>query len=148
MKEQIAARGALRIWEQDPETGLIRPVAYQENVITTQGKALLARAFVTATPSWPEYMAIGTGSTAAAAADTALQNEVIRGAIGDPTQDGPVAFLTWNIPSDVGVGETFREAGLVTAEAGGTLFNRVVLDTPYTKTATNLPIFTFEITFN
>lgn len=82
--------------------------------------------------TWPTHIAIGTGTTAAAAGDTTLETEILpdgvnRSAITSRTK--PSAKKV-RLQIQVGVGEangeTLTEVGAINAATGGILANRIV----------------------
>ncbi len=148
MREAIKILGRLIVSEIDPETGIARIVSVSDNTIMTAGRKLVAQLFGGGAVALPTYLAVGTGSTAVAASQTALVTEILRGAVTSRSYSDDTASLAYTVPSGTGVGNTFQEAGLFNAASGGTMFNRVLLTTAYTKTATNLPIFTFDLDFD
>ena len=81
------------------------------------------------------HLALGDGSTAASAVDTALVNEFFRGAFITVTNDtdyilkGRLFLATTDAN-----GQTIRELGVYSAAAGGELIARAVLGTSLAKT--------------
>lgn len=104
------------------------------NLVTTAGKAGVAgRIGGSGSPAAFTYIAIGTGTNAAAAGDTALQTEIASGGgsraaatvsltTTDTTNDTARAVLTFTFSSSFAV----TEAGLLNAASTGTLLNRQV----------------------
>ena len=83
--------------------------------------------------SEPTHLAIGTGTTAATATDTALETEVlpngaIRSAISSRTKPTPTS-IRQQILIGVGEanGESITEIGASNAATGGTFQNRIVI---------------------
>ncbi|WP_447978071.1 hypothetical protein [Candidatus Nitrospira bockiana] len=72
------------------------------------------------------HVAVGTGTLAVQASQTALHAEVARVAIVTMTRVGGVLTLTAYLPSVTANGSTLTEAGAMTAAGGGVLFSRVV----------------------
>lgn len=74
----------------------------------------------------PTHIALGTGTTAAAATDTTLVTEVERkSAAKSKSNTHTVAYSsTW--ATTEGNGNTFTEVGAINAASGGTLANRQV----------------------
>lgn len=140
--------GTLTIHEKDPRTGKLRFVSRDRNTIAAAGFAELVQFLVGNAASGPSHLAVGTDATAAAESQTALVAEVARGQLTNRTASGKKAVYVYTMPASLGAGNTLREAGLFNAPTGGAMFNRVVLATPYEKTSTNLPVFTFEIALN
>lgn len=74
----------------------------------------------------PGYMAVGTGSTAAASGDTTLVGtEVVRGAITRRVPDTAKVTFYFDLQTNQANGSTLAEAGLFTEPTGGTLWSRV-----------------------
>lgn len=104
------------------------------NVVTTVGKdalaVFLASAAAAATTFTTKYIAIGTGITAEAAADTALNTEVSR-------STGTVSYVTsqiYQVTATFATGSgtgAITEYGLLNSNSGGTLYAR------YTKSVIN-----------
>jgi hypothetical protein len=97
------------------------------NLITTAGKAALANIQIAAGTA-PSHIAIGTGSTAAAAGDTALQTEVYRSAatrsrITTTTTNDTAQY---SLDQSIGATYTISEAGLLNNSSGGDLYARQV----------------------
>ena len=67
------------------------------------------------------YIAIGTGTTAASASDTALQTELARSSSQTPTNPSSSVFQAqYTFPAGTGTG-AITEAGLLDASSGGNL---------------------------
>lgn len=97
-------------------------------------------------PGVLSHIAIGTGTTAANAADTTLQTEVDRNAGTYAHTSGATAFT---FEATFGAGEgtgNITEAGILNDASAGTLFNRVVF-TAIPKEAGDSLVITFTITF-
>ena len=113
----------------------------------TAGLNLIRDALYGDSVTMPTHIAIGTGTTAATASDTALQTEVFpdgsnRSAISSRTK--PAAKKV-RFQMLVGVGEAngedLTECGAVNAATSGTFTNRIVFDPPIPKTSS------FELKF-
>jgi len=97
------------------------------NLVTNAGKALFANLFI-GSGTAPTHIALGTGTTAAAAGDTALETEVYREAATRSrvtitvTNDGSQYTKTFTIDAT----HSLTEAGLMNAAAAGTLACRQV----------------------
>ena len=103
------------------------------NLVVTVGLAWLAGALSgdVASPETMKYIAVGTGSTAAAAGDTALGTEVESRATG--TQSRVTTTVTNDTYQCVGTIEftgshALREVGLFSANSSGTMAARQVYD--------------------
>jgi hypothetical protein len=97
-----------------------------KNLVVTAGKELVAASLAGGSTT-VTHMAVGTGSTAAAAGDTALGSEIDRNALtnsGGTASNNTVTFdCTWNAGDGTGA---LTEAGLFTASSGGTMLARTV----------------------
>lgn len=105
-----------------------------KNLVVSAGKALAAGLLNSALATPAKYIAIGTGTTAAAAGDTALQTEITTGGgaralattldrvTTTVTNDTARAILTFSFTSSFAV----TEAGLLDATSGGNLLCRQV----------------------
>ena len=97
------------------------------NLVVTVGKALVASRLSSNSASVIGYMAVGTGTTAAAAGDTTLVTELDRNALavsGGSVSGAAITYTaTWNAADGTGA---LTEAGLFNASSGGTLFARTV----------------------
>lgn len=96
------------------------------NLIVTVGKNAIAEQLLAA-PSIakPTHMAVGTGTTAAAAGDTALQTELDRNALTSKSRSGNVVTLVGDWAAGDATG-AITEAGLLNAGSGGDLYARAV----------------------
>lgn len=75
-----------------------------------------------------QWIAIGTGSTAVSATDTALQTEIARLEV-DTYSEGGTGVCTVSTTFGAGVGTgTITEAGLFDLSSSGTMFARTVFD--------------------
>lgn len=98
------------------------------NLLVTTGKEGIADQMAkTPTLAVPKFIAIGTGSTAAAAGNTALVTEVKRKEATTRTRSGAVLTLSVEFAAGEGTG-SLREAGVLTASSGGTLYSRTVFE--------------------
>ena len=105
-----------------------------KNLVPTVGKAGLAsRVGGSGAEAVFDYIAVGTGTTAAAAGDTTLQTELA--ASGLTRAQGTVSRVTTTTTNDTAqVTKTFTvtgtqavtEAGVLNASSGGTLLSRTV----------------------
>lgn len=104
------------------------------NLTTTTGKAGVAgRIGASGSPAAFTYIAIGTGTTAAAIGDTTLQTEITTG--GGARAAATVSLVTTDTTNDTAravvtftftAGFAVTEAGLLNAASAGTLLNRQV----------------------
>lgn len=109
-------------------------VAHRSNLITNAGRAIISGLINgSGSPAAFTYIAVGTGTTAAATSDTALQTEVSTSGLSRVA--GTVSRVTTSITNDTAqVTTTFTvsgsvavtEAGLLNASSTGTLLARQV----------------------
>tara|TARA_R110000787_G_scaffold282636_1_gene394611 strand:- start:243 stop:668 length:426 start_codon:yes stop_codon:yes gene_type:complete len=95
------------------------------NLVVTAGKGYVASRMKDATTTAMSHMAIGTGSTAAAAGDTALGSESARVAMAATAVSGAVVTYTATFPAGTGTA-AITEAILVNAASSGTILARTV----------------------
>lgn len=96
-----------------------------DNLVVTTGKNYVASRMKDATATAMSHMAIGTGSTAAAAGDTALGSEAARTALTSTTvTNNEVAYVD-TFGAGTGTG-AITEAGLFNASSAGTMLCRTV----------------------
>jgi hypothetical protein len=98
-----------------------------KNLVVTAGKGLVASRLSSNSAAVIGYMAVGTGTTAAAAGNTTLVAELDRNALavsGGSVSGSEINYAaTWNAADGTGA---LTEAGLFNASSGGTLFARTV----------------------
>ena len=122
--------------------------AAEENLITNAGFDLLCNVLgLNSQPSDLTHIAIGTGSTAAAAAQTALVTQVARESATYAHTTGSKSF-TMEATFSAGTGTgAITESGLFNASSGGTMFNRVTF-AAINKGGNDSLEQTFTITFS
>ena len=96
-----------------------------DNLVVTAGKGYVASRMKDATATAMSHMAIGTGSTAAAAADTALGSESARTALTSTSVSGAVVTYADTFAAGTGTG-AITEAAILNASSGGTMLCRTV----------------------
>jgi hypothetical protein len=138
-------KGTLTIVIRGPN-GRIKQRIVQKNLVVTAGKGLIATR-MTGTGTAPSHMAIGSGSTAAAAGDTALGTELGRVALSSSTPAANVATYVASFPAGTGTGAV-REFGLLNAGAGGTLLCRSLSSGVITKDAADSMSVSWAVTYN
>jgi hypothetical protein len=101
-------------------------VLEKKNLIVQVGKNFLASAVINSSTSPFVAMAIGTGTTAANTADTALETEVARAAFSSSSVADNVVSLSNTYAAGTGTG-AITEAGILNnASTGGVLLSHVV----------------------
>ena len=96
-----------------------------DNLVVTAGKGYVASRMKDATATAMSHMAIGSGSTAAAASDTALGNQLGRVALTSTAVSAAVVTYTATFGAGTGTGAV-TEAGILNASSGGALLCRTV----------------------
>ena len=96
-----------------------------DNLVVTAGKGYVASRMKDATATAMSHMAIGSGSTAAAASDTALGNQLGRVALTSTTVSNAVVTQVASFPAGTGTGAV-TEAAILNASSGGTMLCRTV----------------------
>ena len=118
INEDLKLKGKLKIALND------KVVQEVDNLVVTAGKNFVADRMKN-NSTVMGYMAVGTGTTAAAAGNTTLGSESDRNALTSTTvTDNAVAYVgTW-AAGDASV--EIKEAGLFSASSGGTMLARTV----------------------
>ena len=114
------------------------------NLVVTDGKEFVASRMKDTTKAAMSHMAIGTGSTAAAAGNTTLVTELDRNALTSTTvTNNAVAYVATYAAGD-GTG-AITEAGLFNASSGGDMLCRTVFSVVNKGSADSMTI-TWTIT--
>ena len=95
------------------------------NLVVTDGKEYVASRMKDTAADVMSHMAIGSGSTAAAAGNSALGNQLGRVALTSTGLSGAVVTYTATFPAGTGTGAV-TEAGILNAASSGTLLCRTV----------------------
>ena len=117
------------------------------NLVVTAGKELIAT-LISGSGTAIGYMAVGTGSTAAAVGNTALETEIDRNALtvaGGTASSNTVEYeAVWNSGDGTG---SLTEAGLFNASSAGTMLARTVFSA-VNKAASDVLTITWTITIS
>jgi hypothetical protein len=123
INDLIKVKGELKLTLTNPQ-GNVTHETIVPNLVVTTGKNFIADRLKNNTTVM-SHMAIGTGSTAAAAGNTALGSEAGRVALTSTTvTDNAVAYVA-SFGAGTGTG-AITEAGLLNASSSGTLLCRTV----------------------
>lgn len=127
ISEKLAPTGELKIVVTDKH-GKVKEERTEKNLVVTTGlNYIAARMTDTSQPTDMSHMAIGTGTTAADAADTTLETELSRvaltGAEGAPSNNTIVYTASYG--AGVGTG-ALTEAAVLNAASAGTMLCRTV----------------------
>jgi len=95
------------------------------NLVVTSGKGYVASRMKDTSQNAMSHMAIGTGSTAAAAGNTALGAEADRNSLTSSTVSGGTITYVATFGASEGTG-AITEAALLNASSGGTMLCRTV----------------------
>jgi hypothetical protein len=117
------------------------------NLVVNAGKDFVVDRLqsLTGSPALMDYMAIGTGVTAAAAGDTTLQTEIgtrVQGALSQPTSTTDRLISTFAAANGTGA---ITETGRLNASSAGTLLARTVF-TVVNKGASDSLQVTYDLT--
>jgi len=121
---EVTVSGRVRIVLKD-EHGKIKDDETVDNLIVTVGKNHIADQMSDQGEAAMSHMAIGTGTTAAAAGDTALQTELDRNALTSTTQSTNTVTYVGDWAAGDGTG-AITEAGIFNAGAAGVMLCRSV----------------------
>jgi len=96
-----------------------------DNLVVTAGKGYVASRIKDASATAMSHMAIGSGSTAAAAGNTALGSELGRVSLTSTNVSAAVVTYVATFAAGTGTGAV-TEAALLNASSGGTMLCRTV----------------------
>lgn len=122
--EILKATGALRIVVTGQD-GKVKDEVDLKNLVVTVGKNFVASRIVGTTPAVMSHMAVGAGTTPAAAGDTALQSELGRVSLASGTASTNTVTYAATFPAGTGTGAV-TEAGIFNDPSAGTMFCRSV----------------------
>ena len=145
INDSIKVTGELKLTLTRPD-GHVKHEVIIPNLVVTTGKNYIASRMKDASATAMTHMAIGTGSTAAAAGNTALGSEAGRVALTSTTvSTNNVAYVA-TFAAGTGTG-AITEAGILNASSGGTLLCRTVFSVIIKASADTLGI-TWTVTVN
>ena len=145
IQDSIKMTGELRITVTNPE-GTVTQETVVPNLVVTSGKDFIAERMKDATTTAMSHMAIGTGTTAAAAGDTALGTEAGRVTLTSTTVTANAVAYVATFGAGTGTG-AITEAGLFNASSGGDMLCRTVFSVINKGAADTLGI-TWTVTVN
>ena len=119
IKDDLKLKGKLQI-ALNGET-----VQEVDNLVVTAGKGYVASRMKDASATAMSHMAIGSGSTAAAASQTALGTELGRVSLTSTNVSAAVVTYVATFAAGTGTGAV-TEAALLNASSGGTMLCRTV----------------------
>jgi len=124
LNDTIKVTGELKLTVTRPN-GHVKHEVIIPNLVVTAGKNYIASRMKDASATAMTHMAIGTGSTAAAAGNTALGSEAGRVALTSTTVTSNAVAYVATFPAGTGTG-AITEAGILNASSSGTLLCRTV----------------------
>lgn len=124
MQEKLTLTGAFVV-ELHDENGALKDRRDVKNVVVTAGKNFMATWLAAASQASPfmNYLAVGTGTTAATTSDTTLETELATRVAGTLSSSTNV----WQNSAVFGAGVdtgAITEAGIFSASSGGTMLAR------------------------
>ena len=146
LQDHLKITGAVSIKLFDANGG-VKDERKIQNLVVTAGKTFIAASMLKTTVDTPiamTNMAVGAGTTAAAAGDTALVSELGRVTLASSSSAANVVTYTATFPAGTGTGAV-TEAGILNASSGGTLLCRTVFSV-VNKGASDAMSITWTIT--
>lgn len=145
INSEIKATGRLSVVLKD-SSGQVKDSRDINNLVVTSGLGYIASRMKDTTEGAMSYMAIGSGTTAAAAGDTALGTELDRNALTSTTVTGnQIEYVTsWAAGDGTGA---VTEAGIFNDVTAGTMLARTVFDV-VNKSANDSLSITWTITLS
>lgn len=145
INDKIKATGTLHIEVFGP-TGNLKSEYSETNLVVDTGLAYIASRMKDATATAMSHMALGSGSTSAAAGDTALGSELGRVSLTTTTvTDNTVEYVA-DFAAGTATGSV-QEAGIFNAASAGTMLCRSVFGV-VTKAAADSVRVTWTITIS
>jgi len=144
-KDESRALGKLTIEVKDKD-GNLKQKQEVKNLVVDTGLDYIASRMKDATATAMTHMAIGTGSTAAAAGNTALGSEAARQALTSTTVTSNAVAYVASFAAGTGTG-AITEAGILNAASGGTLLCRTVFSV-VNKGASDSMTITWTVTIS
>jgi hypothetical protein len=147
LQDSIKMTGELRITVTNPE-GNIKQEVVVPNLVVTAGKGYIASRMKDTTATAMSHMEVGTGTTAAAVGDTALEAAVSgsRVSLTSTTVTAKAVAYVATFPAGTGTG-AITEAGIFNASSSGTMLCRTVFSVINKGAADTLGI-TWTVTVN
>ena len=143
--DKSKATGKL-IVEIKNDKGVVVETREVKNLVVDDGLEFIASRMKDATATAMSHMAIGTGSTAAAAGNTALGTEAARQALTSTTVTANAVAYVASFAAGTGTG-AITEAGILNAASSGTLLCRTVFSV-VNKGASDSMTITWTVTIS
>jgi hypothetical protein len=149
MRDLLKITGRVHFLIKGPG-GQVKCDEWHDNLVVTVGRNHIADQMSDQGEAAMSHMAIGTGTTAAAAGDTALQTELDRNALSSITQgsgsDAHKVTYVADWPAGDGTG-AITEAGIFNSASAGTMLCRSVFPVK-NKGAADTLTMTWVLTFS
>jgi len=145
INDNIKVTGELKITVTNPEGNVTKEVTVP-NIVVTDGKEYIASRMKDATATAMSHMAIGTGTTAAAAGDSTLGTEAGRVSLTSTTVTSNAVAYVATFGAGTGTG-AITEAGIFNASSSGDMLCRTVFSVINKGAADTLGI-TWTVTVN
>ena len=143
--DETRALGKLTIEVKDKD-GILKQREEVKNLVVDTGLAYIASRMKDASATAMSHMAIGTGSSAAAAGNTALGTEAARVALTSTTVTSNAVAYVASFAAGTGTG-AITEAGILNAASSGTLLCRTVFSV-VNKGASDSMTITWTVTIS
>ena len=144
-EDKMKATGKLTIEIKD-KNGNLKDQRELTNLVVDDGLEFIASRMKDASSSVMSHMAIGTGSSAAAASDTTLGTEAARVALTSTTVTANALAYVASFAAGTGTG-AITEAGILKNSSGGSLLCRTVFSV-INKGASDSMTITWTITIS
>jgi hypothetical protein len=141
----IKATGRLNVVLKD-ESGAVKDSREIDNLVVNTGLGYIASRMKDVTEDAMSHMAIGSGTSAAAAGDTTLGTQLAREALSSTTVAGSVVTYVSSYAAGTGTGAV-TEAGIFNDATTGTMLCRTVFDV-VNKGANDTLAITWTITLS
>lgn len=128
------------------DKGVVVETREVKNLVVDDGLEYIASRMKDTTATAMSHMAIGTGTTAAAAGDTALGTQAHRNALTSTTVTANAVAYVASFAAGEGTG-AITEAGILNASSGGTLLCRTVFSV-VNKGASDSMTITWTVTIS
>lgn len=143
--EPFTIRGHVRVELRGPD-GELKETRDVDNLVVDAGKAQIAQRMIDTSKAAPSHMAVGTGSTAPAAGNTALGTEIDRNALTTNTRSTNVETLVGTWAAGDATNSAIAEAGIFNAASAGDMTARATF-TAINKGALDTLTITWTITY-
>lgn len=145
LQDNFILKGTLSVEVFDAEGKLKADESrYIDNLVVAVGKNFVADRMISATSAIMSHMAVGSGSTAPASADTTLGTELARVTLTSSTRASNVITYVATFPAGTGTG-SLTEAGIFNAASAGTMLSRTTF-LAVNKTALDSVTITWNVT--